>query len=60
MRLLEKAGRRDLIGHGQGKLVAPDREYMKKQQERQAVKSNVRNNRNNKNGKKPQNNRRKR
>lgn len=57
---LEKAGRRDLIGHGQGKLVAPDREYMKKQQERQAVKSNVRNNRNNKNGKKPQNNRRKR
>ncbi|MBQ9374868.1 MAG: YgiQ family radical SAM protein [Ruminococcus sp.] len=30
---LERAGRRDLIGHGKGKLVAPDREYMKKQKE---------------------------
>lgn len=57
---LEKAGRRDLIGNGQGKLVAPDREYMKKQQERKAVKSNVKSNRVNKNGKKTQNNRRKR
>lgn len=57
---LEKAGRRDLIGHGQGKLVAPDREYMKKQQERQAVKARGKKVGNNKYSKKTQNNRRKR
>ncbi len=57
---LEKAGRRDLIGHGQGKLVAPDREYMKKQQERQAVKAKGKKRGNNKYSKKTQNNRRKR
>lgn len=57
---LEKAGRRDLIGHGQGKLVAPDREYMKKQQERQAVKAKGKKSGNNKYSKKTQNNRRKR
>lgn len=57
---LEKAGRRDLIGHGQGKLVAPDREYMKKQQERQAVKAKGKKRGNNKYSKNTQNNRRKR
>lgn len=57
---LEKAGRRDLIGHGQGKLVAPDREYMKKQQDRQAVKAKGKKSVNNKYSKKTQNNRRKR
>ncbi len=57
---LEKAGRRDLIGHGQGKLVAPDREYMKKQQDRQAVKARGKKVGNNKYSKKTQNNRRKR
>lgn len=57
---LEKAGRRDLIGHGQGKLVAPDREYMKKQQERQAVKARGKKVGNNKYSKNTQNNRRKR
>lgn len=57
---LEKAGRRDLIGHGHGKLVAPDREYMKKQQDRQAVKVKGKKSGNNKYGKKTQNNRRKR
>ncbi|MDE6149808.1 MAG: YgiQ family radical SAM protein [Ruminococcus sp.] len=57
---LEKAGRRDLIGHGQGKLVAPDREYMKKQHERQALKTKGKKSGNNKYSKKTQNNRRKR
>lgn len=57
---LEKAGRRDLIGHGQGKLVAPDREYMKKQQDRQAVKARGKKVGNNKYSKNTQNNRRKR
>lgn len=57
---LEKAGRRDLIGHGQGKLVAPDREYMKKQQDKQAVKAKGKKSVNNKYSKKTQNNRRKR
>lgn len=57
---LEKAGRRDLIGHGQGKLVAPDREYKKKQQERQAVKAKGKKRGNNKYSKNTQNNRRKR
>lgn len=57
---LEKAGRRDLIGHGHSKLVAPDREYMKKQQDRQAVKVKGKKSGNNKYGKKTQNNRRKR
>ena len=37
---LIKAGRQDLIGHGQGKLVTPDREYMKFQREKQA-KANI-------------------
>lgn len=57
---LEKAGRRDLIGHGQGKLVAPDIEYMKKQQDRRAVKAKGKKRGNNKYSKKTQNNRRKR
>ena len=30
-----KAGRQDLIGHGEGKLVAPDREYLKSKAEEQ-------------------------
>ncbi|MDO5124921.1 MAG: YgiQ family radical SAM protein [Ruminococcus sp.] len=54
---LEKAGRHDLIGHGAGKLVAPDREHMKKQQSKQSAKAKVKNIRNNRN---KQNNRRKR
>lgn len=34
-----KAGRQDLIGSGAGKLVAPDREYLQRQREKQAKKS---------------------
>ena len=30
---LIKAGRRDLIGHGEGKLVAPDAQYAREQRE---------------------------
>ena len=36
---LEKAGRRDLIGQGAGKLVKPDTIYLKQQRERDAAKS---------------------
>lgn len=38
---LIKAGRRDLIGRGEGKLVAPDAEYLKKQSGKAAGKSRV-------------------
>lgn len=34
---LVKANRRDLIGRGEGKLVAPDAEYLKKQNERKVT-----------------------
>lgn len=34
-----KAGRQDLIGSGAGKLVAPDREYLQRQREKQAKKA---------------------
>ncbi len=36
---LEKAGRRDLIGHGSDKLVKPDSIYLKEQREREAKRS---------------------
>ncbi|SDA27784.1 uncharacterized radical SAM protein YgiQ [Ruminococcus sp. YE71] len=36
---LEKAGRRDLIGHGSDKLVKPDSIYLKEQRERDAKRS---------------------
>ena len=36
---LVKAKREDLIGHGQGKLVEPDREYLKMKKERQDLKA---------------------
>ena len=32
-----KAGRQDLIGHGEGKLIAPDREYIREQSAKKAV-----------------------